>query len=90
MSNKKEAQAEREDLKSKRKDAQEAADSPNAGSREQADLKLAEQEEAAAKLREKHPPERSGEFDESLKATFPGSDPVAATQPGPSKHHKKR
>lgn len=90
MSKKKEAQTERADLKSKRKDAQEAAASPNAGSREQADLKLAEQEEAAAKLREKHPPERSSKLDESLKATFPGSDPVAVTQPGPSKHPKKR
>ncbi len=84
---------ELDDLKDKVCDASEAAKRADAGDREKADLKLLEQEEAAAKLRAKRPiPPKSpapdttdAKLDKALKDSFPGSDPVSFVEAAPLK-----
>jgi len=81
------------DLKDKVRDANAAAKRPDAGDREKADLKILEQEAAAAKLRAKRPsaPKSAAtdttdaKLDKALKDSFPGSDPVSFVEAAPLK-----
>jgi hypothetical protein len=80
------------DSEEKLHSAQKAAEKPGAGEREKADLKLHEQEAAAAKLRAKHPPKppvasdgKETKLDKALKDSFPASDPVSFVQAAPPK-----
>ena len=94
----KQAQAELSDLKDKVQNAKEAADAPEAGDREKADLKLLEQEAAAKKLKAKRPMQPAkkadpsdvdAKLDKALKDSFPGSDPVSFVEAAPIKKHDR-
>jgi hypothetical protein len=91
MSADKKTQSHLSDLKGKLKSAQEAANTPGAGGRVKADLKLLEQEVAAERLKA-HRPEApakpaaahgEAKLDKALKDSFPGSDPVSSLQAPP-------
>jgi hypothetical protein len=80
------------DLEEKARSARKAADAAGAGEREKADLKLAEQKAAGARLHVGHEPAdgRTGRsiearLDKALKETFPGSDPVSLVQGAPAR-----
>jgi hypothetical protein len=93
MSANKHAHEKLSDLNAKVQNAKEAVRSGKAGEREKADLKLLEQEAAAAKLKAKHPdhPKKKAEtevdskLDKALKDSFPGSDPVSFVEAAPIK-----
>lgn len=93
----KKAKAELDDLQEKLRNAKEAADSGTAGARENADLKLLEQELSAKKLKAKHPqPDKphaptdvDAKLDKALKDSFPGSDPVSFVEAAPIKKHDR-
>jgi hypothetical protein len=86
------------DLTDKLRNAKEAAERDDAGKREEADLKILEQEVQAKKLRARRPakPVRSpsrpskpddadAKLDKALKDSFPGSDPVSFVEAAPLK-----
>lgn len=96
MSAKDRRQKDLEDLQLKLRDARRAAAAPDASERDQADLKLIEQQVRAAeqKLRHagnaaRHEADGAGrdkveeKLDTALEQSFPGSDPVAAAEPAP-------
>ena len=84
---------ELEDKAQKLRSAKEAAAAPEASERDKSDLKIIEQEYQAEK--QKAAREAAGgsaaknktddELDRALKDSFPGSDPVAITEPAPKK-----
>ena len=91
--------AQLDDLKDKLQGAKRAAHMPDASKREQADLKLMEQEVTAEKLKARRPAKKKdssaggmeAKLDKALKDGFPGSDPVAMAEPAPNKkHHEKK
>jgi hypothetical protein len=91
--------AELDDLKQKVDSAKRAAHMPDASEREKADLKLLEQEAAAARLKAKHAkPEKDtqpesgvdAKLDKALKDSFPGSDPVSIVEPAPAKKSDRK
>ena len=85
------ARAKLKDLKAKLRNAQDAANTQDAGKREHADLKLLEQEVVAEKLKAERPEpakkpaasEVDGKLDKALNDSFPGSDPVSFVQAAP-------
>ncbi len=86
------AKSDLKDLNAKLKHAQEAANAPEAGERDKADLKLLEQEVVAKKLKANRPepahePATSvdAKLDKALKDSFPGSDPVSFLEAAPFK-----
>ena len=89
----KEAQVALSDLTSKLANAREAANAPQSGNREKADLKLLEQEVLAEKLKARRPAHQAkppssevdAKLDKALKDSFPGSDPVSFLEPAPIK-----
>lgn len=85
---------ELDDLKSKAKNAKDAAKHPQASERDKADQKILEQAAAAKKLEVDHDraPSKSGgtKLDKALEDTFPGSDPVSLTQAAPAPKDKHR
>jgi hypothetical protein len=93
MSAKKHAKAELNDLTDKLRGAEAAANSDEAGKREQADLKLLEQEVVAKKMKAKRvtepkkvdPKDVDAKLDKALKDSFPGSDPVSFVEAAPIK-----
>jgi hypothetical protein len=82
---------EQADLDAKVSEAKTAVDAGTASAREQADLKLLEQEALAKKLQAKHPPKKAaggsvdGKLDRALEDSFPSSDPVSFVQAAPGK-----
>ena len=82
---------EQADLEAKVSEAKSAVDSGTASAREQADLKLLEQEALAKKLQARHPPKKAasgsvdGKLDRALEDSFPSSDPVSFVQAAPVK-----
>ncbi len=91
----KHAEAKLTDLKAKVRNAKETAEGGSADAREQADLKLLEQEVAAEKMRAKRPPSPQkaesvdAKLDKALKDSFPGSDPVSFVEAAPIKKHDR-
>ena len=91
----KHAQAKLSDLNDKLQNAQDAAQTHDAGKREKADLKLLEQEVVAQKLKARRPApkkqkkkaesEIDAKLDKALKDSFPGSDPVSFVEAAPIK-----
>lgn len=94
------ARTEMKDKVEKLRSARKAAAAPEATKRDEADLKLIEQEATAQKLRMKRDAEKppatrnAGEpaekkldrkLDAALKDSFPGSDPVSFVQAAPVK-----
>jgi hypothetical protein len=86
--------AELADLNVKLSGAKDAARSDDAGKREEADLKLLQQEVTAKKLKAKRPAKTAKEpavgdveakLDKALKDSFPGSDPVSFVEAAPIK-----
>lgn len=76
------------DLDEKLRNAKAAVEKNPDSPREQADLKLIEQEAAAERLNAKHPAQRAekeSKLDKALKDSFPGSDPVSFIQGTPGK-----
>ena len=82
---------EQADLEEKVSEAKIAVDAGTASPKEQADLKILEQEALGKKLQAKHPPKKSktgtveGKLDEALEDSFPSSDPVSFVQAAPVK-----
>ena len=82
---------EQADLEAKVSEAQSAVDAGTASAREQADLKLLEQEALARKLQARHPPKKAApgsvedKLDRALEDSFPSSDPVSFVQAAPVK-----
>src|SRR5690348_6443561 len=92
MSVNKHAEAKLSDLKAKVQNAKDTAQGGASGDREQADLKLLEQEAAAEKMKAKRPPTPhkkaesvDAKLDKALKDSFPGSDPVSFVEAAPIK-----
>ena len=88
----KHAEAKLDDLKDKLRNAEQAANSDEAGAREKADLKLLEQEVTAEKLKAKRPAPKKAKtdtvdakLDKALKDSVPGSDPVSFVEAAPIK-----
>lgn len=94
------ARAEMKDKVEKLRSAKKAAASPAATERDEADLKLIEQEAAAQKLKLKREAEKppagrdaggpeekqlDSKLDAALKDSFPGSDPVSFVEAAPVK-----
>ena len=86
-----------DDMKEKLQDAKRAAHKPGASAREKADLKLMEQEVAAARLKAKRPTKKEDKpasedekLDKALRDSFPGSDPVSFVQAAPKARDKSK
>jgi len=93
----KHAEAKLTDLKAKVKNAKETAEGGASGAREEADLKLLEQEVTAEKMKAKRPPtpQKKAEsvdakLDKALKDSFPGSDPVSFVEAAPIKKEDRK
>ncbi|MBS0538263.1 MAG: hypothetical protein JSR47_05880 [Proteobacteria bacterium] len=79
---------EQADLEAKVSNARADAKSAKPGTREEADLKILEQEALGKKLQAKHEKASAGgddKLDKALKDTFPSSDPVSMVQAAPKK-----
>jgi hypothetical protein len=93
----KHAEAKLTDLKAKVKNAKDTAEGGASDAREQADLKLLEQEVAAEKMKAKRPPAPQkkadsvdAKLDKALKDSFPGSDPVSFVEAAPIKKDDRK
>jgi len=93
----KHAEAKLTDLKAKVKNAKETAEGGASGAREEADLKLLEQDAVAEKMKAKRPPapQKKAEsvdakLDKALKDSFPGSDPVSFVEAAPIKKEDRK
>jgi translation elongation factor EF-Ts len=88
------------DLNDKLQNAQDAAQTQDAGKREHADLKLLEQEVVAQKLKARRPASKKpkqkaesvidGKLDKALADSFPGSDPVSFVEAAPIKPQDRK
>lgn len=83
----KHARKEQSDLEAKVSNAKADAKSAKPGTREEADLKILEQEALGKKLQAKHPKADGADdkLDKALKDTFPSSDPVSFVEAAPKK-----
>jgi hypothetical protein len=97
VSKKEQSVSELNDKAAKLRSAQVVADAPGATDKDKADLKLAEQDVIAEKLRVRRTNERAtsptekakskvdAKLDEALEDSFPGSDPVSFLEAAPIK-----